>query len=156
MLDIERYPEETRRALVLASIYADYRRGYQKGYRLHKLENAEGFLETPIFKQFLTVTKWLMDNSWSPGMDAVHWKGYLKYVFQEMQPKIPQPGQLKNKVHLANYIGSAPQHTEKTLRKMSPDKLAQLYEKHIVKNIPLREKLLKQFELEDRADSMEK
>lgn len=101
-----------RRALLLAHAYQKIRRKHQQfGYRVFKEEGPE-LVKTPQFKQFLTVTKWLMSNGWRVTWSEFHWQGYVEFTFRWMDPTIPMPGQLRNKRLLGEYIKSQPQNVE--------------------------------------------
>ena len=131
-----------RRALVLAKAYEDERRKCgQYGYKAFKQD--EDVLKNRIFKQFRTVVKWLSEFGWRIGWLEVHWQGFVKFVFSKMNPTIPQPGQLKNKKLLSEYLKSAPE--VQPVLKMEPDDLESLYHRILRPEItsdPLTMKIL--------------
>ena len=104
--------DDQRRALLLAHAYQRTRRRHnQFGYSVFRDVGPE-LVKTPVFKQFVTVTKWLMSNGWRVTWEEVHWQGYVEFVFQWMKPTIPMPGQLRNKRLLGEYIKSQPANAE--------------------------------------------
>jgi hypothetical protein len=87
---------------LLIQIYEEVRRTQQFGYRAFKRLDAEA-KSTPLFTQFHTVTAWLIQQEFVVSWSDVRWRGFVEYVFQELKPRIPQPGQLKNQRLLRQY-----------------------------------------------------
>lgn len=114
-----------REALVLATAYAQARRQKQSGYRL--FSDVRAVTETTTFKQFLTVAKWLRTHQWAPTWREVHWQGYVRFVFQKLDPTIPMPGQLKNDRLLRDYLASAPLKVQ--LHERTSEEMETLYRK---------------------------
>lgn len=93
--------DDQRATFILAQIYEKCRKEKQHGYRVLPRElnkvTAEDF-ENRVMRTFGTVRKWLEDKGWHVSLSEVHWQGYVRFVFKEFEPQIPQPGQLKNEV----------------------------------------------------------
>lgn len=141
MLGFENLDELDRYALILAKLYEQQRREAQRGYSLKRTGVDQEYLKTPVFKQFRTVAKWFLDQHWKPGVDNVHWKGYVRYLFQQLSPKIPQPGQLKNKMTLAQYQKSVPPILGS--RRKSKEQLEEFYQRILRKDLPGRDAIIK-------------
>ena len=118
--------EISRKALLAAHAYAELRKAKQRGYRID-IGNPE-ILTKPVFKQFKTVVKWLEEQGWNIAWTPEHWQGYFRFVFENSQTT-PQPGQLKNKMLLKQYMTSIPDTDpgkamdEKALQEMYQKKL---------------------------------
>jgi hypothetical protein len=96
-----------RRAIVLIVQYEQCRKSAgQFGYSVFREWDAS-VIQSPIFKQFQTVTEWIAKHGWQVGWKTEHWQGYLKFVFTSLKPTIPNPGQLKNEKLLKEYLLSA-------------------------------------------------
>jgi hypothetical protein len=94
------------RTLVLAHAYANERRKIQHGYTLF---HGHKPLHPTIAKTFSTVVEWISSYQWVVGWKDVHWQGYVAFVFESFAPGIPQPGQLKNRKLLRDYMKSSPE-----------------------------------------------
>jgi hypothetical protein len=117
-----------RRALLLLTAYENERRKKQLGYRVFK-EFTEKEKQSPMFKQFLTIEKWIREFGYTPSWSELHWQGYIEYIFQKFPHFIPQPGQLKNLNLLKEYIRAIPnttppERTNKELAKIYRDVLS--------------------------------
>ena len=124
-LELERFSVMDRRALVFARLYERLRRASgQYGYIAFRSYNST-ILDKPIFKTFKTVVSWLDDLGWTTTWSEYHWQGYLKYVFGVMAPRMPMPGQLRNRVLLAEYIK---QHTTDAVPTRSLSDLEHMYQ----------------------------
>lgn len=105
---IEQLSNEDRVVLVFIRCYESARKqAGQFGYSAFRKED-ETIVNLPLFKQFRTVCRWMLSKGWKVTFGEVHWQGYVKYVFDNLKPNIPQPGQLKNEVLLKRYLLSAP------------------------------------------------
>lgn len=97
-------PEEVRRVFVLARHYEELRRDSgQRGYRAFKVVDVTA-LTLVTFKQFKTVAEWLAEHTWNVSWTAMHWRGFVEFVFKSFAPSIPLPGQMKNLVLLKKYM----------------------------------------------------
>jgi hypothetical protein len=106
-MDLTVFSSFERKALVLLRAYETERRKHQLGYRAVKQITPE-VKDSPVFKQFVTVVKWLEELGFSVTWKEVHWVGYVEYIFKSVRPMIPQPGQLKNQMLLNQYLKSIP------------------------------------------------
>lgn len=126
MLLPEDLSEDQARAVVLLSKYQEVRRektGY--GYKAPIPRTLED-LDNNVFKQCVTVSKFLREFGFKVGVDYTHWVGYVRSVFDQMSPTIPQPGQLRNKKLLADYCsGRSVQQVLEPLR--SEDEMREIY-----------------------------
>lgn len=114
-----------RRALVLARVYEKVRREHgQFGYRIF---GREGFVDSPLFRQFVTVVEWLHKQQWNVSWGEVHWRGYVEFCFEKLSPTVPQPGQLKNLFFLGKYIKSQVLDKEVGVSSLSVEELERLY-----------------------------
>lgn len=114
--DISTLGDDERRVLTFVRAYVQTRKEHgQWGYEAWR-GDPKDFLKTPVFKQFRTVVRWLDSLGWQISWREVHWQGFLRYVFTEFDPSIPQPGQLRNKMLLARYIKSSPTEAGKPRR----------------------------------------
>jgi hypothetical protein len=144
----EALTEEQRIALLFAGVYEDHRKkGGQFGYRLFPVEDVS-IVNHPTFKTFVTITKWLVDNGWNITWKEAHWRGYVEYVFKEMKPSVPQPGQLKNIVLLKKYIATMPVDQAQPAIK-TKDELIAMYDRKVAKDIPFREDIMRMLGLRD-------
>lgn len=108
---------------MLGQVYEAQRRITQKGYRILDLRNDP--TGHPIFKTLKTVEAWLDAEGAHVRWDNPTWTGYVEYVFHKLSPTIPQPGQLKNKILLKEYLRSSPDLQVKPEKKTST--LEELY-----------------------------
>lgn len=91
----------------------------QPGYRVFPVLRPQ-VVDTPMFKQFVTVVGWLDRHHWKVGWDNFHWQGYVEHVFATFSPNVPMPGQLKNDFLLSTYMKSIPEKAPegKSLKEM--------------------------------------
>lgn len=133
-------PPSERAILVLIKAYEDTRREVQWGYKVFQEEGIQN-VDTPLWKTFRTVLKFLQDHGWDITWKEVHWIGYVKFSFEVLKPTIPSPGQLKNKKVLADYMLSVPKSSGPVLRTF--DELEKLYEKILHPQISSDPQLMK-------------
>lgn len=119
--------ESDKRTVVLALAYESLRRKTQFGYQVFDLTKDP--TQTPGFKAFRTVEKWLDDQHARIAWGDVTWKGYITFVFEHLKPLIPQPGQLKNPLLLKKYLTTVPVNRRKNIE--GAKKLEALYRKHV-------------------------
>ena len=124
---LSEFSVEERRALVLIRTYEDIRRSKQYGYRAFPKINQE-IKGNPVFKQFLTVTRWLNERGLLVTVKEEHWRGFVIFAFKFNEPRVPQPGQLRNEKLLMGYLQASPE-TEPDIR--SSEELRNLYAKII-------------------------
>lgn len=97
-----------KRVLVFIHCYENIRRKQcQFGYKVFRVQDVS-IIDKPVFKQGRTVVSWLDKQGWTISWNTKHWLGYVKFVFKELNPTVPQIGQLKNQVLLKHYILSSP------------------------------------------------
>jgi hypothetical protein len=108
MLGMQSFTPSERRALVLAKGYEYNRRKLQFGYLVWPRPLTPALKETGLFKQFHTVATWLESQGFTVAWRAAHWRGYVAYCFEALKPRLLQPGQLKNRRLLEQYIRSQP------------------------------------------------
>lgn len=125
-------PDVQRRTISLAKRYGDERRKTHQYYYAFKNLGPE-ILATGTFKTFQTVTQWLLDRKLSPGPAGETWAGYIEHVFKIMSPQIPHPGQLKNELHLKDFMKAIPTIIDTPVR--TPDNMRELYAKVLAKGI---------------------
>lgn len=98
------FTQEQRRTLGLALAYEQVFRKVT-GKRLYRVFSRiiPEIVQTPRFRTFQTVRKWLEKDFWScdfesPGSDVGATVAFVAYVFQEHSPNIVFPGMLHNDV----------------------------------------------------------
>jgi len=121
-----------RRTILLALFYQRMRREKCRdfGYVLFQKKMSEEVLEDRIFKTFDTVRTWLESGGWSISWRNYHWVGYVEFVFDRLSPSIPQPGQIKNKRLLAEYMASSP-NIEHSISEESRREILTMYQRII-------------------------
>jgi hypothetical protein len=105
LLNPQTLSDEDKRAFLLLTVYEEERKRVQRGYRAFDAPDAY-VTQTAIWKTCRTVAKWLEERGWDLTYMQVHWRGYVRYVFQALRPAIPMPGQMKNDFLLRGYLRS--------------------------------------------------
>jgi hypothetical protein len=124
---------EQRQAIVLLNTYEAARQESQRGYKAYRpTTEVEELLETPIYKQCETVSKWLSGKGFGVTYKETHWSGYVEHVFKEFHPRIPMAGQLKNEKLLKDYLRSAPEFEAVT---DSTNHMAKIYSRVLCREV---------------------
>jgi hypothetical protein len=97
-----------KQAYLMLITYERERRKQQRGYKAFEDPDVSTLAETPIWKTFRTISLWLKAKGCFIRLADVHWQGYVEYVFREMTPTIPMPGQLRNDMLLRKYVSAIP------------------------------------------------
>lgn len=100
--------ESDQRTVVLALAYEAIRKRTHFGFQVFDLSKDP--TQTPVFKTFRTVEKWLDNQNVKIVWGAPTWRGFVEFAFEKLKPSVPQPGQLKNPVLLKQYLTSTPQN----------------------------------------------
>ena len=112
--DTEELSTLQRKALLAALVYERTRRDAgQRNYKL-PFRQKEDITKDPVFKQFQTLVKWIEEFGWEVRWSEVSWKGYFSFCFKHLHPKRPQPGQLKNKKLLREFLRDLPDIPRRT------------------------------------------
>lgn len=113
------------RTYCLARVYEDCRRkSGQYGYSVFPISDTIDDCNA-VWKTFETVVMFLDGLNWTVGWKQVHWIGYVKHVFSELSPTIPQAGQLKNKALVKSYLTSVVLEEIEPVR--SPEDMEKIY-----------------------------
>lgn len=111
----------------LAKVYEDCRRkAGQYGYKVFDCADTID-CNGAVWKTFGTVVSFLESLHWTVGWKQVHWQGYVKFVFSQLSPTIPQAGQLKNKLLVKEYLTSVELEEIEPVR--SPEEMERIYKR---------------------------
>jgi len=129
------FSDADRRTLVLASEYERLRRKCVNGYSGYHVfgcgfeELTTDVCKNPNFKALTTVRKWLEKEGLTVSLDEIPWRAYLKYLFSTIEPNAPQPGQLKNKIVLREYLAGGSETGELIEPARTGQELERIYKK---------------------------
>lgn len=126
MAELNDLTDLERRAFICAHVYSRERQKRQKFYK--PWPDGTEIKDHPVFKSCVTVTKWLEDQGLKITFREPTWEAYIQFVFQKLDPTIPQPGQLKNPLILKEYLKSSP---ILEVEISSDEKLDLLYKKYL-------------------------
>jgi len=119
--------DDEKKTLLLALLYRDVRRDdHERGYRLFAKLDVSGLRGHPIFKTFNTVRKWMEAMGCKIDRRSYNWTAYVKFVFRRLAPTVPQPGQLKNRRLLVDFLNES-NETVYELSEIERAKMAKLY-----------------------------
>jgi hypothetical protein len=120
------------RTVVLIRAYEKARRDFgHAGYKCLVQDGDHLEVKPQIWKTFQTVLQWLLSKGFRITWKESAWEGYVRYVFQDLSPTVPQPGQLKNEVLLKRYLAglSATEEIPAPEPIRSPDEVEALYQR---------------------------
>lgn len=125
---INELTEEQGRAMVLLRVFEKIR-GEFCGYGfVSAIPKRREDLESTTFKRAVGAAKFLIEKGFAPGVDDVHWVGFVRSIFEKLAPQIPSISQLQNPVHLKDYTAGRVT-AEENPQKRSLEELREIYAK---------------------------
>lgn len=103
-MNIERphlFSKEEKQVYAFLMAYEFVRR--QHGQKMYAV-SINGVVTTAMWKQAGTVVKYLLSKDLKITLDATTWTAFIAFVFENLKPRIPAPGQMCNDVLFKKFM----------------------------------------------------